>query len=205
MTATEDSLAGALGPTDRDNFEDGTAADALAEWAVDDLDEAQWAARKLTRARHKIDEYRRLHEDIVARADQWITRETEALVSDQAFFETRLEAFHRAALDADPKAKTIRLPDGTELASNAGRLAVEIDDADALVRWAEENEVAEELLEYPEPKPKKAEVAARYGTKAGDEPGEYPAVIADTGEVVPGVKIVRRPRSYTARTPKEGA
>lgn len=198
-------LAAAMAPPvdegpDLDDFEDGEAAEHLADWTIEELDGATWAARKLAIKRTKRDKIKALYRDQKAILDKWLADETRRLEDDARFFEGRLEAFHRAAIELDPKALTIPLPNGSTLSSLKGKLAVDVDNMAELVAWAEANEKTDELLRYPEPEPDKVALG-KYGSKAGDEPGEYPAVDEETGEVLPGVTITRRPRSYTAKDP----
>lgn len=183
-----------------DDFEDGEAETHLAEWSIEDLDGATWAARKLAIKRDRRDKIKAFYKDQRAILDKWLTDETRRLEDDARFFEGRLEGFHRAAIDVDAKALTIRLPNGSELTSLKGKLAVEVDNVAALTAWAEANEKADELLRFPEPEPNKVAIG-KYASKAGDDPGDYPAVDDATGEILPGVTIVRRERSYTVKDP----
>lgn len=195
------------GPTipDLEDQEAPELEDALTGWEITDLDNATWAARNLARRQRRLDTIRAHAARERARIDEWEAGETGRLERDVAFFESRLEAFHRDALAKDPRgAKTIKLPDGTHLRSQAGKLAVEVTDIEAFARWVEESE-QDGLLRYAEPEVEKAAVAARFGGKADREKaeGNYPAVIEETGETVPGVEIVRRPRTYKVSPPPE--
>lgn len=203
--SAEDRLAAAMAPAvdegpDLDAFEDGEAAEHLAEWTIEELDGATWAARKLAIKRAKRDKLKAFYKDQKAILDKWLADETRRLEDDARFFEGRLEGFHRHAIELDPKALTINLPNGSTLSSLKGKLAVEVTDVNALAAWAEANEKTDELLRYPDPEPQKVALA-KYASKAGDEVGEYPAVDTETGEVLPGVQIVRNPRSFTAKDP----
>lgn len=192
------------GVTLHDDYDEGDAEYVFAGMTIEDVDAATWAAEKHARLSARRARLKQIRDDRKARLERWFDHETARIDRDLRFFAGRLEGFHRAALDADPRnAKTIRLPDGTELQSDAGRMALEVDDAPALLAWAEAHELADELFRYPEPEPEKITLAKRYGAKAKGEtePGTYPAVDADTGEVIPGISIVRRPRTYTIRGP----
>lgn len=203
--SAEERLVAAMAPPvddgpDLEDFADGEAAEHLAEWTIEEMDGATWAARKLALKRAGIDRIKRLHKDQKAILDRWLADETRKLEDDARFFAGRLEGFHRHAIDLDPKALTIQLPNGSTLSSLKGKLAVEVTDVNALAEWAEANEKTDELLRYPDPEPNKVAIS-KYASKAGDEVGEYPAVDAETGEVLPGVTIIRNPRSFTAKDP----
>lgn len=202
--AAVDRLLAFSGP-DVVDYEEGDAWMAFNDVAfADDLETAAWYARKATRLRVRRAEVERVLKDQRAMLDAWFERETAALDRDLEFFLGRLRAFHVARLADDPKhAKTVRLPDGTELRSQAGKLSTVVDDAQQLIDWATDQGLGEEVLRWPDPSPDLTELAKRYGAKAQaeTEPGEYPAV-ADGGEVVPGVKIKRGDRTYTVATPE---
>lgn len=187
-----------------EELEDGTAEESLEGWEIEDLDSASWASRSLARRRARIVALTVLANDQHARIDAWLKTETARLVADCAYFEGRLHGFHERTLALDPRAKTVKLPDGTELRSLAGKIAVEVTDLEQFSTWAEEHELALELLEMADPKPKKVTIAQRYAGKAEHEsmPGTYPAVDPATSEVVPGIEIVRRPRTFTVSIPE---
>lgn len=200
----DERLLAALAPDNMPDFDDGEAETALAEMTVEDLDGASWAAGRLHRAQLKLKELALLAADQHARINDWLEHESARLARDAAFFEGRLRGFHEHALRADPKrAKTINLPNGTALASQAGKLAVEITDVEALVAYAETEGIAEEILDYPAPKPKKVEISKLFASKAENEtePGSYPAFDRESGEEVPGIAIVRAPRTFSIRPP----
>lgn len=199
-----DRLLAALAPDNVPDFEDGEAETALEAMTVEDLDGASWAAGRLHRAQRKISELATLAADQHARINDWLEAETARLGRDAAFFEGRLRGFHEYALRTDPKhAKTINLPNGTALASQAGKLAIEITDLDALVIYAETEGITDDILDYPAPKPKKVAIAKKFASKAEDEtePGEYAAFDRQSGVEVPGVQVVRQPRTFSIRPP----
>jgi hypothetical protein len=190
---------------DVDDREAPPLEETFAEWTIADLDNATWAARHLNRRLDRLAAIRAHAEQERARVDEWELRESERLNADVAFFTGRLEAFHHHALEVDPRnAKTVRLPDGTELRSQAGKLAVEVTDLEAFTAWCELNELADDLLRYKSPEAEKARIASLLGAKAAaeTEPGTYPAMVDESGETVPGVEIVRKPRTYTISPPE---
>jgi hypothetical protein len=115
---------------------------------------------------------------------------------DRTYFLGRLRAWHDEILADNPRAKTVDLPTG-RLERRAGGVRVEVLDAEVAREWLEEH--ADECLDYPDPQIKKAAVKSRFSLKVATEPGAYPAVDADSGEVVPGVSIVRAPATSTFR------
>lgn len=203
-------LVRALAPNDvtgdmLDRLHDGTAEYALEGWEPLDIDSASWAARHLARRQSRIAEVADIASEQRARIDQFEHDQTERLRADATYFEMLLRGFHAHALAADPRAKTVRLPDGTELRSQAGKKAVEVTDVELFQAWAEENGLALELFNPPSaPAPNKAEIGKRFGGKAEsvDVPGTFPAVVPETGELIPGVEVVRKPRTFTVGLPR---
>lgn len=210
MTTTEltpdERLTAALAPPDLetllDNTEDGEVETALPTWEISHLDHASWAARHLSARRARMAAVKALADDQRSRIDAWQAHELAGLDRDCTYFETHLRAFHERALTTDPRIKTMRLPDGSELRSQAGKVAVEITDLTAFSLWAEQNEVADEVMRMADPEPNKPIIAKLYATKAAAEtdPGEYPGVTTD-GEIVPGIVLVRRARTFTVAGP----
>lgn len=202
----EDAMNAALAPPSIPitDFDDGTAAVALDDWHPLDVDTASWAARSLARRQQRLAEIRTIIDDQRFRLATFEAEQTAKLTDDIAFFEGRLKAFHEYALGTDPKALTIRLPDGTELRSQSGKVSVEVTDIEAFTMWAEIHEVAQDvMLDPPPPAPDKREIAKRFAAKAAAEkdPGTYPAV-TEKGEAVPGVQFVRGGRTFTIAGPQ---
>lgn len=189
-----------------DDYDEGEAETLLDGWSIGDLDSATWAAEKLHHLELRRALYKKIRDDRRARLDAWFDAETRKLDRDRVFFTGRLESFHRMMLERDPRnAITVDLPDGTRLSSQAGKLAVEVTDAAAFVAWCEVNELTDTMLRYADPEPQKAAIGKVLGAKAAEqtEPGSYNAFSPTTGEAVPGIEIIRRPRSYTIKGPVE--
>lgn len=195
-----DRLVAALGPEPEYDAGDPDAAEKLEawreRWEPTDLDEIDWCARRLDRARQRMIDVEAVATREYERIRAWVGAEQEKAGRDATYFEGRIIDWHHRVLEDDPKAKTINLPCGAAVKSTAGRLRVEVEDPNALVPWLEEH--ATTALEWPEPKVKLTELAKRFGSKAQGEtePGPYPAITPE-GEIVPGVKIVRGQRSHT--------
>jgi len=196
MTAVDDLVAALRPPTVPADPDDGTAADTLGEWAVADLDEANWIATKVGRLKARRAEITRAADAARARIAEFEADATKGLDADLAYYLGRLAMFHRAIYAQDRKQKTVKLAGGT-LNSRAGAVSVDVVDVDAFVAWAEANEHTE-TIDYKDPTVAKSAVAKKFGAKVGDEPGEYPVVDADSGEVAPGIAFVRGERNFTA-------
>lgn len=166
-------------------------------YTVNDLADADYCGRRYRQAQAASGDITALATRRKAEIDEWAQKARARYDDTAAFFAGRLEHFHREQRLADPKhAKTVDLPCGVILRSQAGKLSVVVDDEQAAVAWAEQS--AASAVVYPAPKIDKTVAAALWGAKAKGETAEgtYPAVSAD-GEVVPGISIVRGATSYT--------
>lgn len=150
-----------------------------AAWSIDSTDAANWALRKLARARASIAEVERQAEVERARIDDWVAGERRRGERDVSFFEGALVAWHAERLGADPDARTIRLPAGTLSARKAPDSWKAQDEA-AFLAWAEANRPA---LVRVKREPNIAD-AKRVLEARG--PG---VVDPQTGEIVPGLVV----------------
>lgn len=167
-------------------------------FVVHDESSADWAVRKLARARGRQLEVTALakrQRDAVLAAvqpyldpiDEWAGEEIDRLEKDASFFESLLLTYHRSVLAEDPRAKTIKLPHGT-LSSRKLPDRWEFDEP-AFIEWASEN--ADDLLRT-KVEIYKAEAKKRLSV---DELG----VVYD-GELVPGVVVTPGEPSFTVST-----
>lgn len=171
------------------------------DWSTLTIIDADWHARKARQAQRRIDEQTATAEIMRARIDEWLTRR---LARDEAARDRHLRAlhaYHAHRLEIDPAERTVDLPTGGRLRSQAGKLSVAITDETAFMEWA--------LVELPDAIVTKTSVDKTKIAKAGSgkagqesEPGEYPAVTA-AGEVIPGVAIVRGDRRFYVDLPED--
>lgn len=120
----------------------------------------------------------------------------------------QLELAHRAIWLNDQRRTRLGFMNGT-LTSKAGQVEWEYDDEAAALAWAEVN--APELVDHPDPPPappaRLSKVALkalvkpatlRKGPDGSQEPvTEDGTVLTPSGEVVPGVRVVKRERTFT--------
>lgn len=158
-------------------------------FAVDNIDRAGWAMRKLAEARKRREEMRLYAEREKARIDEWLADEVESIDERIAFFTDALVDFYRRERERDPRAK-VTTPWGK--VTSRTTQAVEWGDADALTAWAaasgEAGFIREKVTRDPDKKAIKAActiVDGRFITPAGQE--------------VPGVKVTEK-TAYTVAT-----
>lgn len=101
-------------------------------FTVTDHASADWAVRKLARARNWFQQQKDAAEDQIARCNEHVAREKAKLDDDEAFFGGLLETWHRQVLDGDERRKTIHLPSGA-LKARQLPARVEVIDAEEFV------------------------------------------------------------------------
>lgn len=151
-------------------------------WVCDSLEKALWAARKVQGLARQRAEFRRAAEREIAKVTAWLAAVDKPLAESASFFEGALIDYHRRQLDADPSAKTVKLP-GVVLKSREMPDAITVADTKAAIGAAL-------LRGYPdlvrERDPELDLAALRKHLK-------------DTGEMLPGVTVERQERKFTVQ------
>jgi hypothetical protein len=192
-------MAAVRGYPDPDDAGEHYEADREAWWEAfeaRELDDADFLARKRRLLRTLRNQRERALEAEIQQLQAWFKESTARYDDEIARCEARITEFHRRQIARNEKEnKTIVLPSGVTLTSTAGRLSIEVDDADALVAWLEEHE-AGDCIRYKPAEPDKKALVDRFGGKATTEPGDAPLVDEVTGEKIEGARVVRGDRSY---------
>lgn len=170
--------------------------DALDRWRIDGEKTATWAANKLRRAEAVRASAHAVAEDLRALAAEHEATAERSTDWDVRYFTGKLRQYHEAAIAGTKKHTTTVI--GAKLADRAGGVSAEVVDQVGAVEWAEDHDA--ELVNYVDPTIDKGMVKAKYGDKISEEAGSYPAMRleAEAGsQVVPGVNLVRGPRSFS--------
>jgi hypothetical protein len=146
---------------------------------VDALIDAGWHLRQIRRLRKRADETRAVYAAELARIQEWRDRELAKWETRIEWHATPLRQLSQRFYEADPKRKTIELPDGKMRYTVPVKPQVVIDDADGLLAWAIEH--APHLL--PEPKAVRVTDLRREAVAMHDGL----VVLTSTGEAVPHV------------------
>lgn len=158
-------------------------------FTVETPEQANWALRKIRALQAKINEAKELAQAEVDRIDQWLADETGKAEDSIAFFTGLLEEYHRAEIERDPKAKTIKLPYG-QLQMRAQQPDFQRDDK-VLIEWAQEADP-----QFVVPQPPKLDWAGLK--KKLIVQGEI-AVNTDTGEAMPGIVVEHREPKFSVK------
>ena len=159
-------------------------------FSINDKEQAIWALRKIAIIERVRKEAREAAQAEINRIQDWLADEEKRADQDRAYLDELLEQYHRAVLEDNPKAKTIKLPHGELEIRKQQPEYIKSDDTVKV--WAQENRP--ELLVPQEPKLDWATL--KKSLQATDD-GR--AVDTETGEIVPGVGINERPAKFSIK------
>lgn len=170
----------------------GSTGEALEAWRIDGENTATWAHAKLTKALRRREQAHATGNELARIALEHVERVERETAHDVNFFETKLRQYLEGEI-AGTKKRSTKIPTAT-LKLTKGGVTTRYDDEAAVLAWAEDHDP--DLIEYHDPTVPKAAVKKAYDGKVDDDPGEYPAVDVETGEIVPGVTFVRGPETF---------
>ncbi len=170
-------------------------SEAVQRWQISGLDTADWAMRKLAETEQKRRVVIQQAQEWRNRIDAWLTAELSPLEARAAFFEYHLERYALAQREADPKAKSLRLPSGTVRTTSKGPKVI-VADEEAVIEWAKSSlgDRAASVVRTTERVMvgELKEVVRMVETEDG-----FYAAVSESGEVVPGVEV--EPPSVSAK------
>ena len=164
--------------------------------APQDADRADEQLRRLVKVRAEMAQIGHHAQAQIERIREWHARRVEVLANRERWLAEGLEMWHRAVLAEDPTRKTISLPCGT-LKSRAQQPEWVFDD-EAFIAWASEH--APSLVRVPEPKPAVDKAAAKKALLTVEVGEGVHSILTEEGEVVPGVMVEVRGRSFSVVT-----
>ena len=166
MTALDDHLIEQLAPE----------YDLAPAWVPDDIDKADWLARKAKRAQESIAELAEQRERLIARTEAWFAEERARHDQTLAWASGLLEVWLRSEIAADDSKrprKSRSLPCGVTVKVTGGGESLTVEDEPALVEWLKAES------------PDAVEFVAKY-SKA-----DVKRLLTKDGLKVPGVSLVR--------------
>jgi len=169
-------------------FEEPQQPEERERFRLTDENMANWALRKVAKARAEYEEAAKVAEAEIKRIDDWLNGRKRDLEHAEEFFTGLLTAYYLPQHMEDPQRKTFKLPAGA-FQVRQQQPEYQRDDA-ALVRWLEEH-VMPDYLELVK-KPKWGELKKIIETKGG--------VATVAGEVVDGITVVPRGLKFTVAT-----
>lgn len=161
---------------------------------VTDKSSAEWVLRKIAKLHAEQTENTKIANDQieplaeeVQKIRAWEQAENNKIQNNVNFLSSLLEPYHRMILEADPKAKTIKLPHG-ELKIRKQQPEI-IKNDDLLLVWLESSKL-EQYIKV-EKKPQWGELKKNVEFPEGGG-----AVYKETGEVILGVTTQDRPDKF---------
>ncbi len=125
------------------------AIEAAEAYVLEDLDSAEWAMSMLREMQRTIDERADAAAQFHKRIDAWLEGETREAEFWRHYFAARLELYGiEQRIRSGGKVKTINLPSG-KIPTRSSKPAVVIDDADAVLAWAQQQELDDLIKTYP--------------------------------------------------------
>ena len=171
-----------------DAYKEPQEQEEREQFRIKNDDEANWAMRKIAKARKEFAEAEQQAERERERIDAWLDGKRKAKERDEEFFTGLLTAYYLPQHMEDPRKKTFKLPAGA-FQVRAQQPEYQRDDA-ALVQWLESH-VMPDYLEVVK-RPKWGELKKIIETKGG--------VATVAGEVVDGITVVPRGLKFTVAT-----
>jgi hypothetical protein len=171
-----------------DAYDEPQEQEEREQFRIENDDMANWAIRKIAKARKEFAEAEQQAERETERIDAWLDGKRKAKERDEEFFTGLLTAYYLPQHMEDPQRKTFKLPAGA-FQVRQQQPEFQRDDVE-LVKWLESH-VMPDYLEVVK-KPKWGELKKLIETKGG--------VATVAGEVVGGIMVVPRGLKFTVAT-----
>ena len=156
---------------------------------VENKEQAEWCLRQISRLMREQDEIESTAQAEIEKITTWKNDQTESIQKSISFFENLLIDYHRQVLQKDPKAKTIKLPSGRLEARKAQPEYLR--DKETMLSWVEQNRpefvITKKELDWAGLKK-----VLKYENGMG--------IDSDTGEAVPGLKVIERGMTFRVKT-----
>jgi len=156
---------------------------------VKDKEQAEWCLRQISRLMREQEEIESTAQAEIKKITAWKNDQTESIQKSISFFEYLLIEYHQQILKENPKAKTIKLPSGRLEARKAQPEFQR--DVETMLSWVEQNRpefvITKKELDWAGLKK-----ILKYENSMGIDP--------DTGEAVPGLKVIERGMTFRVKT-----
>ncbi|HDR7932581.1 MULTISPECIES: host-nuclease inhibitor Gam family protein [Bacillus] len=163
--------------------------DAEQQFEVTDINQLNWAFRKISALKAQEKQITTLANDERERITDWEKNELKPIHNSISFFETHIRRYHMEQLEVDPKQKTISTPYGKSK-TRKSKEAPEQKNKHDLLQYAIENELDDCIkneVSWTDLK-KKLKIVEISGEKV---------VVDENGQIVPGVTVKPESISYS--------
>lgn len=162
----------------------GAEDEQARQFRITDEGMADWAIRKIAKARKEFDEAGKVADAQIARISDWLARKKRDMERTEEFFGGLLRAYYQPQHEADPKRrKTFRLPSG-QVQFRAQQPEYKRDD-EALLGWLKANGREDYIVSKESP-------AWGELKKILKQHGEH-MIDTESGEIVEGIFVIERP------------
>lgn len=165
-------------------------------FVIDNDQKANWALRKIKHLKNKKDKNDEFAETEIEtiqkeidEVNSWLESENSSLNNDIEYLEMKLKYYALDLKDDDPELKTHKLPFG-QLQFRKQRKKWKYDDS-KLLEFAEKNLKDAVKIKKRVDKRKLKKKIKIVGSKA---------VVSDTGEVIEGIKVIKRGEKFKVKT-----
>jgi hypothetical protein len=160
---------------------EGTEPAPAARFEIDDDSKANWALGVIRQLNHEDDKDLVLYKKEKSRLDTWLNQAKKKRSRTREYFESLLLRYYKTLKAADPKIKTVQLPNGQFIEKSLPGKGFEMLDEQQVLDWARAN--APEFI--------KVEESVDWTSfKTYLTANSNRAIWAETGEVIPGVAPV---------------
>jgi DNA gyrase/topoisomerase IV subunit A len=162
-------------------------------FVIDNDQKANWALRKIRHLKNKNEEFAETEIEAIQKeiekVNSWLESENSSLNNDIEYLEMKLKYYALDLKDDNPELKTHKLPFG-QLQFRKQRKKWEYED-DKLLEFAEKNLKDAIKVKKRVDKRKLKQKIKVVGDKA---------VVADTGEVIDGIRVIERGEKFKVKT-----
>lgn len=157
---------------------------------VEDDQAANWALRKISQMKKKIEANNQLAVSEIEKIEEWNKAENEKSQQSIDYFQGLLAEYALKKKENDPDFKTLKLPNG-KLTFRKQQPEWKLDDSKVIESLKNAGE--DDLIKVTE-KPKLAEIKKKFKASKGK------AINPDTGEVIEGITVEDRPEKFGVTT-----
>ncbi|PGZ46436.1 hypothetical protein COE56_24850 [Bacillus anthracis] len=163
--------------------------DAEQQFEITDINQLNWAFRKLSALKTKEKEINQLANVERDRIAEWEKGELISVHNSITFFESHIQRYHEEQLAADPKQKTISTPYGKSK-TRKSKEAPDKANEELLLDYVIQNDLAEFIKNS-------VKWADLKKTLKIVQIGDEKVVVDGDGQIVPGVKVKPESISYS--------
>lgn len=163
-----------------------TSEEAKQKFKITDTNSLIWTLRKLKALNQQVDDVNITVNNEIERIKTWQLNETNGVTNSRNFFESLISEYAYGLLAVDKEFKSVKTPHGS-IGFKKQQKEYSYDDNDKLIEYLENNNLSS--LVRVKKEPEKNDIKKTFALSED----ETQLFNTTTGEVVPGIKVVKRP------------